>query len=236
MNKLIFGALTSVLMLSAPGAFAQSTAPIITDTTIHTTYVPIGFDDNDRVELMIEGLFSNSCYKVGPYQVDVDKTAKSIKINQSAYKYQGFCLEMLVPFSQVVYVGLLDAGVYTVVDASTGTEKGSLPVVKSSNLGPDDHLYAPVSDAFATRNGKVSVTLNGTFTNSCLKVTDVKASLNNSNVILVQPIAEKSGSVCDEGKFPYQVTKEIEADIDPGRYLLHVRSLNGQAINKLLDL
>src|ERR1035437_9052314 len=66
-------------------------SPSIVQVGYHTGYLPDGFDTNDNVQVIGEGLFSNSCYRPGPVQVNVDQTAKTITLTPKAYFYDGMC-------------------------------------------------------------------------------------------------------------------------------------------------
>ncbi len=69
------------LIFGSWGAFAQQ--PTTVDVPIRKAYLPKGFDNNDNVQLIVEGEFRNSCYKVGATRVEVEPGV--IKIFQSAY-------------------------------------------------------------------------------------------------------------------------------------------------------
>jgi hypothetical protein len=57
-----------------------------------------------------------------------------------------------------------------------------------------------------------------------------------SDVIVVQPIAERSVSMeCAPAFHPFRVTVPLRDDLS-GRFLLHVRSMEGRALNKLIDI
>jgi hypothetical protein len=57
-----------------------------------------------------------------------------------------------------------------------------------------------------------------------------------TNVLVVLPIAKQFSNVdCKAGRFPFKIEKPLPT-LQPGKYLLHVRSMNGQAINKLFEI
>lgn len=222
--------------LAFSGPLRADTEPIITNWNVDQAFVPVGFDDNDKVQITVEGTFPSTCYKVGPYDVRTDEESRTMFLYQRAYKYGGTCLRMIVPFAQTMDIGMVKPGDYSLVDGYTGKSLGKLPVLVASNPGPDDFLYAPITDAWVTINEttrETTLNLTGTFTNRCTKLKEVKVNYNG-NVIIVLPIAEHV-SRCEDAKSRFQYKMRLQDGLQ-GTYLLHVRSMNGQAINKLTDL
>src|SRR5690606_19009749 len=115
--------------------------------SVAKAYVPQGFDNNDRTQIVIEGYFPNSCYRVGPNRAF--KNAKGeIEISQTAYVYKGICLMMIVPYQQTINIGVLEtAGEYKIVDTLSRKGLGVMPVAVSKSSGPDDYFYASINDA-----------------------------------------------------------------------------------------
>ena len=107
------------------GAFAANNA-VLVPAPIEKVFVPLGFDDNDKVEVIVHGEFPSSCYKMGPAGATVDAVGKKIVINAQAYYYPGaVCISMMVPFIKSVELpGLMAPGVYEV----------SLPIRLSLNV------------------------------------------------------------------------------------------------------
>src|ERR1700683_2486815 len=90
--------------------------------TLGTVYVPIGFDNINRSQVMVEGVFKDTCYRIASHTVQIN--GNTIVITQGANVYQGLCADVLVPFSQVVELGILKIGNYSIVDGATGRELG----------------------------------------------------------------------------------------------------------------
>lgn len=233
---LVLGVLFAV-SLSASVVLAQE--PQQVGVNFHTSYIPDGFDSNDNTQLVLEGSFKNSCYRPSQPKVKVDKSKKRITVEGRAYIYPGNCLDMVVPYHQVVDLGILGAGAYEVIQPTSekNYELGDLKIRKRSTTSPDDYLYAPVSQAYFTYNDNDQpiIRITGVFTNACMKIKDIRVKVVR-DVISVLPIAElKGGNLCGSGRYRFSKSIEID-DVDPGRYLLHVRSLNAQAINTLIDI
>lgn len=215
-------------------AFAAEN-PVKVPATFKRVYVPEGFDDNDNVQFVGEGLFSSSCYRYSDTAVTVNHADKIISISTSAYKYNGMCLQLVLPFDRVVDVGILKQGTYTIVQGPNSVQVGSI-VIKSSTRGePDDNLYAPISQAlFTSKSGVNKVTLTGDFPLSCMKLQKVETHVLTDSLI-IQPISEMVNTGCKDGTFPFETEVDLGA-VKPGRYLLHVRSMNGKSVNSLVDV
>ncbi len=228
----------SALTLAFAGPAQATDEPKVVESGYHTGYIPAGFDSNDIAQVVGEGLFSDTCYRPATPMVVVDPVAREIRVASYAYKYSGVCLQVLVPYSQTLELGIVPAGTYRVYQDPRGTayDLGTLQVGVATSSDADDFLYAPVSQAYAeTKNGKTTIRVTGSFTDSCMKLVDVMVK-PQPRVLVVQPIAEKEERAdCAAGNFPFDRSVEV-AGVRRGRYLLHVRSLNGKAFNHLVDL
>lgn len=227
-----------ILSLSLVGHAQQSEKPVLVQVELTKAYIPLGYDSNDRVEIVVEGYFPNSCYRLGPIETEVNTKKNEIKIFQSAYVYQGVCLRMIVPFHQVVQLGLMEKGDYKIIDASNSKNLGELPIDKATVLDADDYLYASVRDAFVFRdnNKKLMAKVEGFYSNTCTKMKELRVIKESEDVLTILPIVENIENVpCNRILVPF--TKNVELpELTKGRYLLNVRSLNGQAVNKLFDI
>ena len=213
--------------------------PEIVNIPLNKVYVPVGFDDNDRVQIVVEGDFPNTCYKIGPYTFHMNEVTKTLSVQQTAYKYMGVCIQMQVPFTQVVDLGLMRSGDWTLEDSTAAKTLGRLPIQLAAGPGPDDFLYAPVTEAYVHKDSetlKNALSFMGTFTDRCTRLKEVRVHYY-TDVIVVQPIAEQIGPLhnCGHELTRFAHTVLLKEDLK-GTYLLHVRSMNGQAINKLVEM
>ena len=227
-------------MMTGGYAMADDSAeqPTRVSVPLSGAYIPGGFDSNDRSQLVVEGYFPNTCYRVGPHEKKLDSSSNEISINQTAYKYKGPCLFMMVPFYQTVKVGILKANNYKVKDADSGVELGVMPIQVAKNSGPDDYLYATVNEAYVgvVDGNKKAIVIQGELPGDCWSVKETRLIQDGKNVMTVLPIIEKVRQTnCNDYRLPFVRTLDIPA-VTPGRYLLNVRSLSGEAVNKLVDL
>jgi hypothetical protein len=216
-------------------SFANAQGTVLEKVALGAAYIPVGFDNINRSQLVVEGVFRDTCFRVGPHQIQVN--GGTITITQGTYRYKGFCSDMLVPFSQTIELGILKIGSYTVVDGVSGRVLGTLPIVqapvKSAATYPDDYLYAPISDAsLLVEGGQKRIVLSGTFTDDCTRLTEIRTQIFGK-VIQVLPITERSPGACHRKFHPFQISKPVV--VPDGHYLLHVRSLSGNAVSKMVD-
>lgn len=231
--------LSFILLLGSKTTFAEVSKPRAIQAEFGTGYIPEGFDTNDNIQIVAEGMFPNLCFRPGSVKVSIDQVKRQVTLLPSALEYSGPCLQVVLPWDRVIDLGILKSGEYTVIQPSrdiTNRTLGRLKVHAATMAGADDFLYAPVSQAFyESKNGKKTLKITGEFTNSCLKLVDVVANLQ-PKVVVIQPISEMDESAtCQTGKFVFEKIIELPK-MTEGRYLIHVRSSNGKSINNLVDI
>ncbi len=216
-------------------AFAQQ-KPTVVSFPLERSFVPIGYDDNDKVQLTLAGSFPDTCYRVASVKTRVDEATKTVFVHQTAYHYPGICIRVFVPFSSVADLGIIGAGEYRIVDESSKKDLGKLPVLRSAHSGADDYLYAAIFDATISNDspGKRMLNLYGEMPDRCSELQDVQVHYY-PEVIVVQPIAKRIGENCIAEKKRFIKMVPLDSSVK-GVHLLHVRSLSGQAINKLVDV
>ncbi len=199
-------------------------------------YVPSGFDSNDHVQIVGEGMFRSTCYRPASTSVRVVEASKTIFIGPVAYEYAGLCLQVVLPFERTIDVGILKPGLWRVVQESNSAQVGEIKITEATVESADDFLYAPISQAFFRQRGmRGEVLLTGYFLNDCMSLEDVKISVEKRVIVLQPMVRIEERSSCKNGRFPFFTTVPIDL-IPKGRYLLHVRAMNGNAINSLVEV
>ena len=204
-----------------------------------SVFVPTGFDDNDNSQIVLDGEFPSTCFRVMDTKVKVDKTKKVIEVTDKALYYKGqTCMDMQVSYFKSIQLGILASGSYSVkVKEAGGVFKhmAILNVGKAAIASPDNFVYAPVDEAHLDLTGVVPrVVVSGIFRKSCLKFQGIRVKVTGQ-VVEVLPIVEEDGSICGDAIQSFEESKEVPG-LPSGRVLLHVRSLNGQAFNRMLSL
>ena len=208
--------------------------PTKVPSQFYKIYAPGGFDSNDHVQIVGEGRFHNSCFKQAETIIQIDDIKKQVTFFPVAYEYPGICLQVMVTFQHVVDIGILGEGNWEILQGNLHTKIGSVQIKKSVTDAADDFLYAPVSQAYCDKNnGTGQLRITGEFTNECLTIEEIKVTIE-ANVIAIQPIAKMStDKKCEVGLFPFSKTVSL-GFVPSGKYLLHVRTLNGNAINSII--
>lgn len=244
MNNTLFIPALLMTAVSTLGLRAFAEAPQLVRAPLENVFTPLGFDDNDNVEIVVHGHFTNSCTKVGPISAQVDEATHTIVVRALSWRYDHpLCdaEEMYTPFTQSAQLGLLKEGTYRVSVESSELQVSPLVVAKAHNPLPDDYMYAPVDQISVHEDASTRqqvVTLRGEFEpipRGCLVLKRVDASVSGSHVIVVQPIVEVSDVNCPSTRYPFETSFTLPQFFS-GRYLFHVRVLNGQSLNKVYDL
>lgn len=239
----VVGALVSMLLsLSVAHAGLSGSQPSLVAVAPEHVFTPPGFDDNDNSQIVVAGNLMNTCFKVGPATTQINPKARKIVIRTQAYHYESsWCIYMLIPYIQTIDLGMLPLGIYDVfVEDTSGKQKsmGTLPISESANTGPDDALYAPVTEAYIekTEESKSPVmTLSGVMTSSCMELKQVNVKYRAPNVVEIFPLATiRAHQDCKTISRPFSAKVTVQAPWK-GTTLIHVRALNGQAINKVFD-
>ena len=109
-----------LLMLCSSGAhiFAQE---VTQHWVPESVFAPTGFDANDNAQLVLAGSLRGPCMKLRDVNQEVDQVSKRIYVEQLISTRPG-CnhLEMLIPYSNVINLGPLEPGSYTIIDRGQG--------------------------------------------------------------------------------------------------------------------
>ena len=227
---LVTAAAVMAILSNLPANSAVFGRPELVLAPIQRTFIPQGFDSNDNSQVIVVGAYPNSCYQVGHTQYWIDRANKKIDVEVTTYKTAGqFCLQVYVPFQQEISVGVLDPGQYTITVNQDSKATRVMNVREAVTINPDNYIYAPVTQAI--RVGPREFMLRGTFHSNCLNMDEVKVQYEEGEVISVLPMAKYDGSCFETGQARawearFSVRNELSGD-----YLMHIRSLNGDAVN-----
>jgi hypothetical protein len=234
----VLSAMVFVLAIGSAAAWAEPLPlPELVDVQSDQIFAPPGFDNNDVAQIVVHGEYNNTCYRSAMPEVSLDRELKLITVAPKAYlRTSCWCAPVRVAFTQPIELGMLAPGRYRVVehDSRGALLHETVLVISASDAqSPDDFLYAPAKNAQVVQNGMDrELLLSGTFTSECMELQEIRVLHRSTHVIEVLPIVSyKTGSGCDNAR-----TRDFEARVklpatEPGETLLHVRLLNGQAIN-----
>lgn len=231
------------MVLSAMSAAALA-APVKTTAPVDRLFIPEGFDDNDKVEVVLYGEFPSSCYRIDG--VDVTKNAQTgrYEISASALRYDGeICAQVITPYIKPVQLGILEAGAYDAVAKGNENTLSRFEIAPRKTESPDDFIYAPVttaSVAWEAASGKQLLNLKGNYPLTlvgCAIIDDVKINVTKDDVVVVQPIMEFiDDERCDSRTDLSFDENFVMPQAFVGKGLLHVRVMNGNSLNSLLDI
>ncbi len=108
-----------------------------------------------------------------------------------------------------------------------------LPVAPALTASPDEFLYASVTDV--DLENRDLLRLRGTFTDGCTSVSDVTVLYRSPNIIELLPkVTRAPGRPCPSVMVPFETRVRLESPWR-GITLLHVRTMNGQALNRAAE-
>lgn len=215
-------------------------APGIIEAPLDHLFIPSGFDNNDTVEVVVTGVFPNSCYSRN--KVTVDQTDDTIKIHVNSLLTspddQSKCLPMQVPFKEVVNVGNLQAGSYKVVaNEASSNLKDSLEVTEAPTNSVDDHIYAQVDyiDLGFAGGAGGSAFLMAQLPSPCLEFDRVEYVSNGKDTLSILPIMKKVSDFCPMKMVPYIIPIKFNAEeFASKKVLLFSRTIEGKSVNTIM--
>lgn len=224
----------SISLLGAPPLAAANHRE---DVAAKHIFIPTGFDDNDDVELVVDGVFNSSCYRLAQGSATIDREQRAIVLHPRAHFDAGACLAVFVPYTYTFELGKLAAGSWT-VRTGDGLLSATLEVSEAQTSGPDNQLYAAIDNASVERrpDGQAQVVLEGQYTNTCMRWVGATIVNKNPQVIEVMPIVRvDQGEHCRDETFPFKGVAVPLPAMPSGRFLLHVRSMHGRSLNHVLS-
>ncbi|MEO5667936.1 MAG: hypothetical protein ABIR96_07755 [Bdellovibrionota bacterium] len=225
--------------------------PLKEPLRINNIFVPQeGYDDNDNIEFVLDGELKNACFQVGSSSVSFDGNIIDVKL-ESSRKPDTFCIQddavlpvaiqAGVPFSKEVEIGALKAGEYTIrFQTPTATVTKTFKIAVSPSNRQDAMNYAPVSNAsiesLINVGDVAKIRITGMLTSSCMTLRNDVLVTKENDVVVIQPLVKVDlSSTCLMYLRPF--SKEVDVpNLAKGRYLAHIRSMNGQALNRVFSV
>lgn len=217
--------------------------PIEIPSPVDSIFIPSGYDDNDNIEIILQGHFRNTCQRTGRSGFSIDEESRTIKIWATSYQYDSApCATLVTPFIQVVKVGFLPFGGYRVVYGPNTSVARDIAVARRVSESPDEYTYAPVTEVAIRTNQELKpqfIEMEGVYPlmlHGCSKITRIIVNRDDRDIIVVQPVMEIfDGADCDDHELEFKKVVELETPFR-GKGLLHVRVLNGNSLNKYIEI
>ena len=229
--------MTLIAFIGIASGVAQASTPIDLAVPVDHVYSPTGFDTNDKTEIIISGFLPNLCHKSPKTEIKITGTKVDIKLSSLYYQPTDyFCPEAIVPFVEVVSLGLLNKGNYEItVNGNTPYEtKGEILINDSISNAVDERIYARV-DYVDKSNGTRTVELKGYNPSDCFVLDEIKTVSNNKDTLSVLPIMKQVSSFCPRKMVPFSYQYNVPKSLEFEKILLHVRSMEGKSVNSLFD-
>ncbi len=239
--KTLFTVLASLFLSSfAVGAVQQKGRTV--EIEVEKVFVPhSGYNDNNAVELVVQGELPNPCFTLGETRVEKSAGGK-LAIRQMAWqRLTGACdtgdlIDDPIPFTAVVPLGRIEAASYQI---SYRTEFGktgrrAFDVAPALNDEIDEFHYTITRGVGAKefyREGEtVELTLKGFIPSPCYKLIEPVKTEVQDDVVVVWPVLQTlSGVECNYELAEYSHTFTVP-NLKAGSYLVHARSRGGDAV------
>lgn len=230
--------LMSLITLAAMSAgIAVASTPVELVVPTDHIYSPKGFDTNDDSQVIISGYLPNLCHKSPKSKIEIKGNKVDIKLTSLYYQPNDyFCPEAIVPFVEVVSLGVLDKGNYeiTVNGKSQYEQKSSIFVNESISSAVDERVYARV-DYIDQEKATRTVTLKGYNPSDCFVLDEIKTVSNDKDTFSVLPVMKQISDFCPMKMIPFNYEYSVPKSLKAGKVLLHVRSMEGKSVNALFD-
>lgn len=219
------------LLMAAPIKQIESNVPV------DHVYAPAGFDSNDNAEVVVSGFLPNLCYKAPKAKVEVK--GDKINIGVRALKNIGglsFCADVIVPYVEVVNIGLLDQGKYklAVNENSPYERKADMKVNEASSNSIDEAIYANVSE-IVQKEGSRKIILKGFNPSDCFEFDKIELVDNGIDSYSVLPKLKQIRDFCPKKMVAFSYEFSVPENLPAERILLHVRVMDGKSMNALFN-
>ncbi len=229
-----------LLMLLATFSLASNAkVPNLEPTDIDSVFTPKGFDSNDNVEIVVTGWLPNKCHTTPIITVSNNEYKKEINIQVVSTAYRDsspFCPPNVVPFKSVIEIGKLDMGLHDVyINRNTRFNKNSsLFITKALSHSIDNDKYLSVDKVKYDINDR-ELKIKGYIRSDCFEVDKVNIISDKENTYSVLPIMKKTKDFCPMKMTPIVHKRHLSIGLEQNKVLLHIRSANGNSVNKIID-
>lgn len=223
------------------------------EAPVSRIFIPKGFDDNDTAQIIITGNFADDRHRVTGVKIQRDPLRPRIYYKVEALEYPTPTGEESMEYLQVVDLGILSKDNYQVLPQSKsdvedieklGPVAGILKVKHTNSPRRDDYIYAAVDSAavFKDADGlRREIRVFGTKNNSCLQfdgkmIDRIGFKKTDDQLIEILPIMLKESGTCYKVNEPFEYSFFVPFDIPSDRYLLHIRTYDGNSFNKLAEI
>jgi hypothetical protein len=153
------------------------------------------------------------------------------------------CSQLDIPFIATAELGVLKAGNYKIVinnaDANTVTDMPikELQVAVASAPNVDHHIYPDVSHIELNPNNHREFKIISYNPSSCYEFDRAEVIFNKKETFSILPMMKQVSSFCPMKMTRFETSITLkEEHIAAPRVLLHVRSMLGHSLNKIVEI
>lgn len=195
-------------------------------------YIPGGYDDNDLVEVMVNGSLPDLCHRSPGYTVVREGNHFLIQMYAYYVPNPEGCGNLSVPYTENVRLGILPYGEYSAsVEGAINASIDKFKVRKAVSALQDDYIYGNVM-GIKENDASREIELIGTNPVNCLKFHKLTADVQDK-VIVLRPLFKQEG-VCEDVPTSFVLNYKVPyLKKHPKGILLHVRIMDGRSYNYL---
>jgi len=212
---------------------------------VEKIFIPVGFDDNDDVEVIVSGQFPNDCWKVE--EVEKTRTKAGYSLKMKARKWKAFCADKMSPFWKKVSLGYLKVGNYIITNEEKN--EGTLIVRGAKFKTEDDYQYASVDSVktryeFNKETGRIEkrfLVLKGEFPNACYQLAKnppvdlIRES--SEGLIEILPVIEYNKALSQNCSTPIEFEEPIAIPENlSGKFMIYLRTDSDKLENSIAKL
>lgn len=200
-------------------------------------YTPKGFDSNDNTEIIITGYLPNLCHKAPKVKTKIQ--GDKIQVTLTSLKYDAsnpYCPEVVVPFMKTIDLGVMQKGFYHIIanEGSTFEKEETIQIEKAQDDDIDENIY-PLVNYIERVEGTRKIMIKGYNPSDCLELHEIEVISDQENTYAILPKMLQVNEFCPRKMTPFEYEIILPDTIDKDTVLLHIRSMNGNSVNKLYN-
>jgi hypothetical protein len=225
---------------------ARAQAPQWIELPVQRVFFPeTGYTENDDIQLVVEGELPDPCYELGPQSFSQD-TAGTITAHPTAWRHSSDVCDTgdllgESPYSLPSSLGRLKAGDYRVAFSPDGETPSYRDLHVGKWRAPEDlrRGTARATSADIPNSGlqgqTVEITLRGFLASACSQLSNPPEINPQGDTLVITPEETAPGTCSDASPRAFEIKISLGV-LSPGEHLVHVRSRDGKAIQKTLQV
>jgi hypothetical protein len=217
-----------ILALMGNSAWAADQA-----AEISKAFVPTRFNVQEHVQVVVEAVQPNGCYKPGRTQIEVDSDRYEVRLTQLISEVDEICIQVVGYFHKEIDLGILKEGSYKIIDMSSGLAVGEFDVTSQEPLLNKLVPVIEVQTSDSVNSNTTQLKIAGVRPSGCIEINRMISRLDRSDVLVVHPSARiDSAKACTRQVRPFTETITIEVSQPT---LIQVKNADGTSINKVIQ-